>query len=395
MPLFDDIVRTEIRARRQNESTFDYLNTSARPGIQAARDLLETWFEHLPGNAQADVRGRFGSRNEVSHQSAFFELFWHELLRRSGYDVEIHPAIAGVTTNPDFLASRGGVPQFYVEVTLAMPPHADAAADRRLAELHDTLDRMDSPDFYLEMKYRGTPEGNVRGRNLRERLERWLLTLNYDEIAQMYREQEYSQLPSVTVSEQGALFTFTAMPKGPERRGQPGVRPVGIVAPAGFQLVRTHEDIKAAVDGKANKYGDLQLPLLIAVNVMDDFCDGDDVLNALFGEEQVVVAREPNGGWVERWDTRAANGAWRGPRGARNTLVSAVAVTHQLSPTRLRMCAVEVIHNPWAAHPLPPESLPLPQRTIALPDGRVTCCAGMSAANLLGVPQNWPLPDLV
>ena len=71
-----------------------------------------------------------------------------------------------------------------------------------------------------------------RGRNLRERLERCLVTLNYDEIAQMYREQDYSPLPSLTVSEQGALFTFTAMPKGPERRGQPGVRPVGIVAPA-------------------------------------------------------------------------------------------------------------------------------------------------------------------
>ena len=30
----------------------------------------------------------------------------------------------------------------------------------------------------------------------------------------------------------------------------------------------------------------LELPLVIAVKIMDDFCDDIDVLNALFGEEQ-------------------------------------------------------------------------------------------------------------
>ena len=68
--------------------------------------------------------------------------------------------LEGVATNPDFLASRDGVPEFYLEATLAMPP-VDPGADRRLAELHDTLDRMDSPDFFLEIQYRGTPEGNI------------------------------------------------------------------------------------------------------------------------------------------------------------------------------------------------------------------------------------------
>ncbi len=108
MPIFEELVRTEARPRRQNESSFEYLNTSARPGICAIRDLLETWFDHL------------------------------ELLRSSGYEVEIHPSMADVATNPDFLARRYGVSQFYLEATLAMPP-GDAAADRRLAALHDNF----------------------------------------------------------------------------------------------------------------------------------------------------------------------------------------------------------------------------------------------------------------
>ena len=88
-----------INARgAQNVSSFEYLNTSARPGICAIRDLLETWFDHLPYGAQADISGRLRSREDVQHKSAFFELFWHELLRSSGYEAEIHPSMDDVVT---------------------------------------------------------------------------------------------------------------------------------------------------------------------------------------------------------------------------------------------------------------------------------------------------------
>ena len=390
MPLFDQIVRIETRARRQNESDFEYLNTSARPGITAMRDLLENWFERVPDAAKADIRGRFRNHSEVQHKSAFYELFWHELLRSCGYDVEIHPVLDGVATNPDFLALQDGVPQFYLEATLAMPP-GDPGADRRLAELHDTLDRMDSPDFFLEIQYRGSPEGNIRGRALRERLERWLRQLDFDEISRLYQEGSYESIPGFTWAEQGLSLTFTPMPKDPEVRGQAGARAVGVVMPMAGRMVRTHDDIRAAIEGKAAKYGALELPLVVAVNVMDDFCDDIDISNALFGEERVVAVRQPDGQCRDERGTRIPNGAWRGRAGPRNTLVSAVVITHQLSPSTLRVCAVEVIHNPWAAHPLPPGSLPFPQRSVSLPDGQVHRRPGTIAADLLDIPQLWPV----
>jgi hypothetical protein len=392
MPLFDQVVRTETRARYQNEGSFDYLNTSARPGISAIRDLLESWFERLPPAARADIRGRFRDRSEVQHKSAFFELFWHELLRSCGYDVEIHPVLENVPTNPDFLVLRNGTPQFYFEATLAMPP-GDPGADRRLAELHDTLDRMDSPDFYLEIQYRGSPEGNVRGRALRERLERWLEQLDYGEISRLYQDRNYEAIPSHTLAEQGLSMTFSPMPKGPEFRGQTGARPVGVVMPMDVRMVRTHDDIRVAIEGKATKYGAIELPLVVAVNVMDDFCSDIDVLNALFGEEQVVAVRQENGQWRDEWGGRALNGAWRGHAGPRNSLVSAAVISNQLSPSTLRVCDVELVHNPWAAHALPPDALQLPQRRVSLPDGRIHRCEGTVVADLLGVHEPWPVPD--
>lgn len=392
MPLFDEVVRIEKRPRRQNEGAFEYMNSSSRPGICGIRNLLEQWFDHLQNDAKADVRARFRSRDDAQQQSAWFELFWHELLRCSGYDVEIHPLLADVTTNPDFLAKRNGVFQFYLEATLAMPP-GDPAADRRLAELHDTLDRMNSPDYFLHFEYRGSPEGNIRGRALRERLERWLQQLDFEEISRLRENQAEGAIPTYSWSEQGVTLTFEPIPKGPRFRGQPGARPVGAVAPMEMRLLRTHDDIRTAIEGKATKYGALELPLVVAVNVMDDFCDDLDVRNALFGEEQLLTIRQPDGQWRDEWGPRVPNGAWRGRNGPRNTLVSAVVVTHQLSPSNLRTRTAQFVHNPWAAHPLPAEALALTQVSVAPVDGRIHRRAGTSIADILGIAPVWPIPD--
>lgn len=392
MTLFDDIARVEARPRRQNEGGFDYMNGSARPGIHAIRVLLEQWFEQLPGESQADIRGRFRSRGCAQHESAFFEMYWHELLRCCGFAVDVHPAVPNAATNPDLVALDNGQRQFYLEATLAMPP-GDPAADRRFAELHDTLDRMNSPDYFVEIEYRGDPQGNIRGRVIRERLERWLGDMDHDEISRLYARGDYGAVPKLSLTEQECLLTFTPIPKGPELRGQPGPRPVGIVLPAEMRIVRTHDDIQAAIEGKAAKYGELDRPLIVVLNVMDDFCDDQDIWNALFGEEQVVAIRQPDGRFRDEWGQRVPNGAWYGRAGARNQLVSAVSIVHQLSASTLRTRAVTIVHNPWARNPLPVGAMPIPQLTISIPDGRIERRDGRTHADVLGIPDPWPVQD--
>jgi len=392
MRLFDEIPRNDVRPKRQNEPSFDYMNISARPGVRAVRSLLQNWFDHLPEVAKADICGRFRDRDEIQNSSSFFELFCHELLLRSGYDVEIHPAIPDVSTSPDFLVSREGHPRFYLEATLATPPRDELAADRRIAELHDTLNRMETPDYFLGIDYRGHPQGNINGRNVRKRIEEWLKTLDFESIAQKYREQKYEEVPSFDWNESGCTFTFKPRPKGPRFRGQPGARPVGMVFPADMRLLSTHEDIRAAIDGKAKKYGNLDLPLVVAVNVTNDFCDDDDVWSALFGDDQIVVTIQKDG-QLRNEPRRALNGAWRGRNGPRNALVSAVIVVHQLSPTTLRSCGTKAVHHPWALHALPKDALELPQHLIDPASGQISCKPGMAACDILGVAAPWPIPD--
>jgi hypothetical protein len=70
-----------------------------------------------------------------------------------------------------------------------------------------------------------------------------------------------------------------------------------------------------------------------------------------------------------------------------------IVITQQLSSSNLRTHAVELIHNPWAAHPLPAESLQLPQRTADGLSGQIHRQDGMSAPDFLGIPELWPGPD--
>jgi hypothetical protein len=262
-----------------------------------------------------------------------------------------------------------------------------------LAELHDTLNRMDSPDYFLTIEYRGSPEGNIRGRHLREQLEAWLNGLDFGEVSKLYAAQDFDSIPTFVWTEQGLSLSFTPGPKGPENRGRPGVRPVGIVAPLDMRLVRAHDDIRAAIDGKARKYGALGLPFVIAVNVMNDFFDEVDKRNALFGEEQMTVTQTPDGQFHHDWGMRVPNGAWFGHRGPRNALVSAVFLTNQLMPWTLRSEAIELVHNPWATHPLALEAMPVLQQTVSLTDGVIHRHEGRGAADILGVPTPWPAPD--
>jgi hypothetical protein len=394
MPLFDSIVRTALRPRRENESAFDYMNSSARPGFIAVRGLLETWFEGVPDPHAADIRGRFRSRIAVDHQGAFWELYLHRLLRQMRYEVQIHPDLpANVTSHPDFLARGQAGQLFYVEATQATPPRTDVAAERRINELYDSLNRMHSPNFFLEVQYRGSTEANIPGRQLRANLEEWLASVDVTHVEQSYRNRTYEALPQFEWAFDSLHLTFTPIPKSLAIRGTNGVRPIAVQMPTEVTQILVHEDIRAAIEAKARKYGDLSFPLIIAINVDEDFCQLQDIANALFGEEHAVDHRLSDGTWHNEPNVRLPNGALYGSHGPRNQKVSVVIVTRRMNPTTLRSHELHVLHNPYATAPLDPVWLEMPQLVPETAKGVLKARAGRDAADILEVPLPWPIAD--
>jgi hypothetical protein len=394
MTLFDDITRSDQRLARDNEPLFDYYNTSDRPSVAGIRTILETWFQRMPESAKTELRARFRSHTDSQHQSAFFELYLHELLCCMGFAATLHPNVPGnVRTHPDFVVSQGDISCCYLEATLALPSGNETAENARIAQVYDTLNAMESPSFFLAIRLRGAPATPPPGARLRRDLARWLSGLDPDVLGHTLETMGLDGLPSYEWSHDGWDLSFLPIAKPPSLRSQQGIRPIGVKMPE-TRIVHSHSSIKTAVCNKAAKYGDLALPFVVAVNVRDwfRFARDLDIMNALFGEENVTDTQRPDG-TIDRRPGRSRNGAWFGPQGPQNTRVSAALVSLNMDVWNMAGQSPKMIHNPWAARPLSHDLWPLPQLSPNLPENRLESKAGLTASEVLGLPTPWPPID--
>jgi hypothetical protein len=156
--------------------------------------------------------------------------------------------------------------------------------------------------------------------------------------------------------------------------------------------MNTHGEIRKAIENKAKKYGELELPFIIAVNVVANHCDNIDIMNALYGDESILVTQAAGGRLTER-PGRKLNGAWFGPQGPRNSLVSGALIFECLSPWSMGVVTPELFHNPWAQRPFPVSNWPLPYCVADLAAKRVRHEHGKTAREVLDLPTQWPVPD--
>jgi hypothetical protein len=383
MPLFDTQVESiGTRPRNNAEPIFDYFNRTARQDVLAIKNVLEQWFEQFPENGKADVRGRFRS-DDLGNRSAFFELYLNELMARLDYGVEVHPDIQE-PTHPDFLLRRGAVPEFYLEAKITTDSKEKAGQQRRMDQVYDSLNRLRSPDFFLALRIRGAPATPPPGARLRADLERWIGTLNWDEVRRLWDVGGFEALPSHSWEHEGWSLLIQPVPKSNESRGSADVRPIGLTMPLTVSVVTSDEDVKDAVEEKS-KYGNLRLPLVVAINISSDFCSRYDVINGLFGHETIIFGPRgtaPGG--------RLHDGAWDGPNGPRNSEVSAVIVYRQLEAWNMKEREPWFIHNPWALNALSPNSLPFSQYIPNHRAGSLDRIEGRSPGLYLNLPDPWP-----
>jgi len=390
--LFDNIPRNFKGTRRHTEPLLDYLNRSARPSMERIRNILEEWFSRYPSGGRDELRTRFRSSDDMGHQSAFFELYVHELLLKLGYFVENHPNVPDRKTHPEFLIFHGENPIFYLEATLASGPQEEKTADKRESVVYETIDNMNSPNFFIGVKVHGSPSTPPPGRKWRDFLEKWLSGLDPDAIGEKFKSDGLEDLPSTTLNHDGWNVTFQAIPKSPKARGKQGVRPIGIrFSP--FQECKEDEWIRNAIKEKATKYGNLDLPYLIAINVLSIFINDDlMVMDALFGDEGITAYRLPSGGFDHR-ATRALNGAFLGPNGPQNTRVSGVIICNDLLWGNIAKINPVLWHNPWASIPLKQEYWPLPQWVTNADKTKLEPKPGRSISELLDLPPDWPIQE--
>lgn len=394
MNLFhEDIQRDDIGPASYSEPSFIYLNRSARPAVVLIRQELENWFSRYPDAAKGNILRRFQSDDEIKHHSAFFELYIHELLIRLGHKVEIPHPEPGASSRraPDFLATSQEGSRFYVEATLAInQSQQDVSGEKRLNQVYDALNGLDSPNFFISVEVHGAPAVPVPGRRLRHEVRQFLNSLDPDSCSEIIRHSGMRAVPSHKFDFQGWRIDISPIPKSHKSRGKAGIRPLGILGPAEAQFVDDRTALKDSVIAKATHYGDLGIGLVVAVNAINQHLEMIDIMEALFGQESFTFSTN-FGGAAEPQMQRLPNGAWNGLKGPKNTRVSAVLVMSSLIPWTVAVSNPEIFHHPWARYSIGDAFDAL---THYRPDaGKVVRREGICPKGLFELPDGWPLQN--
>lgn len=389
--LFSDIARTCEEPRPYSTSEFEYLDQSARPEAIAIRRTLEQWFSRYPTPDRADLMARFKSPESSHHVSAAFELYVHELLLKLGYSIELHPQTESKkATRPDFLVRDQDGNRMYVEAVVASDlSEREQKAEARLNAFYDSMNRIEARDWFVTIDVIGRPAEPPSGRRLRKEVDSWLAQLNADSVIKKANAEGSDAFPVKLHRGNGWAVTFTAIPRDRSKPADPADRIIGAIA-GEARWLGSDKVIRNVLSDKALRYGELDAPLVVAVNARVLHIDQDDVVDALFGQEQLTVSK--TGSDLECRLVRRANGVWRGPDGPQRTRLSGALIGFNLKPWTFGARELALYQNPWATRPCSGKILTLPRWECV--NGQMSFAAAAGVTAIFGFPEDYPRADI-
>ena len=159
----------------------------------------------------------------------------------------------GSERRPDFLVQMPNGEEFYLEAVLASEySEAERAAKRRKNVVLESIEKLDSPNFFVGISADGNPDTPPPSKRLRRDLSDWLSSLDPDTVAQDVEKNGHEKIPSMTWKHDGWCVEFEAIPIKPEKRGK-GQRVIGVLS-GGARWVNVWEPIRDAVRSKGGRW---------------------------------------------------------------------------------------------------------------------------------------------
>lgn len=346
MILFEEKKRNRLDYCRQLENPYDFYDSSAKPEFGVVRDRLNYWFSRYPESHQSELRERF----KCTFSSAFFELFIHQLFSNLGFQISIHPKILNTRKKPDFLVWNKFA-EFYLEVKEATDKSTeDIIKENRENSVYDFINEFSSPDFFLRIK---TLEIKTHQHPLiteiRKTLEKELIKYEPDGMRKKLESEGLDSLPLIKIENEKILLEIQPIPKSKSIRGKSDIRPIGAF-PINVILGGSNISIKKSIEKKADKYGTLDKPYIIAINsTSPKGTYDDDVTNAILGSLSIQYSTDPNNNDTKY--VRERNGVIMGPNGPKNQNVSAFFIT-RVHSHNLHVANYWIVNHPFAKRPI-------------------------------------------
>jgi hypothetical protein len=383
MPLFSDRTRSKRDRRRPGEDWFAFLERVGPDRYFArVRALVDTWFDELPTEQQEAMRPRLLSRNDITSMSAFWELYLHAALLRSGLEMEYEPSLDHSTRRPDYLV-HGETESFYLEAVALGDPDRRVHEDKLEKPITEALRELDSSEFTLDFQIRKRGTASPRLGPVKAQVTRWLADLDRQEVMRQQKQRGARGVAPLLVPAGDWLFSFAPIPRPDTRAGTPS--PAGAISifPGRTTWGGDWSRVHASLSEKARRYGDLDRPFVIALLANDVFVDDENVAAALYGEPAFGVTE--NGIALGR-----VGGLWARHGGIR---VSAVLTARNLVPTSVAVVEPLLWRAPQPAHPLLTK-LPFAGQAALDADGEIVVNGRQHAMREhFALPAQWPGPE--
>lgn len=384
--IFGSEERTDDAPSKHAESTYTFLCRVAGPVWDQCRTLIDEWLATYPKNDRAALISRLRSSDDRVFTSAFWELYLYEMYRRDGWDIEIEPEVAGVTTRPDFLVSKGDA-LYYVEARCTFEGGNDRGATARLQHVYDSLNEIDSGAFHLAVTAERIGASSPPTKRLRSALEAWLTQIDPDagdySLSDVRPERRHEWI------QDDWHLIFHPIPRAAPVRGIRVQRPLGVFIPAGATFVDDISSLRDALQEKGSKYGELEHALLLAINIGSGFHDDRDTEQALYGTV----------GWqfdfsipdAEPVPLLTASGYWGWPGQPAHTNVAGVLLAEGMHYGRVGTYAPAFWAHPRTAKTVEP--LPVWRVAQATTDGITFSEPTTTPNEHFGLPTGWPVGE--
>jgi len=339
----------------------------------------------VPEGSRLDLLRRFQSHDNSQHISAFAELFFFAYFAKAGFRTEAHPETESeVRTRPDMLVSDPSGYRFYFEATAVFASKEDAAAASIKNQIYQYLnDSLINRCFFLDVTVLGHSASTPPLKKAKDFIESEMTKYNPERLL----DTDFEQLPLAVFNHDDWHIHFRLIPR--QKYGDTGkeIRPIGIIS-TGVVLGDTRKLLYNSLANKAKRYGDLDLPYVIAIDTVHDFPHSTseiDIFNAILGTEAITLEI---GSEKEPEVRRQIDGLWMGPQGPRNTKVSAILWADSLLPWSVTRCELVLYHNPWAARAIDKQRLPF---TYAYFEPSVLRKdSGIPTNEIMKLPADWP-----
>ncbi|MGU3652518.1 hemin-binding protein [Mycolicibacterium sp. A43C] len=360
-----------------NESIFRYISRAEGEQWQSVRDLMESWYADFD-DSDGDLLARLRSDGVDQHTPAWWELYVHTVFRRLGFEIEIHPPLAGSTKRPDFRVTKGDRTLYVECAAITGDDLVENSAGQ--AWIYECIDRARNPDFMVrvDIERAGTEHPSVK--QIVRPIEKWLDRLDYEDLARRFDEDGATAVESFSFRDWDVRIG--ALPVKEDLRGRDGAL-IAITGAGGVRVLSEEEPIREILRKKGKKYGDLGAPFIVALLDRSSFARDREMTGAAFGSVALTYSM---GDTSSARLIRQPDGYWRPPpedrRGRR--IAGVLFAEAVITPWSVDSSLPGLWLNPWAETPVP-GGMPFATNTIDDTGALSTTPAQITPQDLFGL----------